>query len=89
MELDKRVILLLPIISGIMWSSGGVFTRILHSYGFGNISIFSTRVILATIILFVVLFSTINENVPFLLNSQLKELSSFLLHVTLLDTSIS
>ena len=55
MEFNKKLILLFPIISGIMWSSGGVFTRVLHNYGFGNISIFSTRVILATIILFVVL----------------------------------
>ena len=56
MEFNKKLILLFPIISGIMWSSGGVFTRILYYYGFDNISIFSTRVILATIILFVVLF---------------------------------
>ena len=55
MEFNQRLIILFPIISGIMWSSGGVFTRILHNYGFGNISIFSTRVILATIILFVFL----------------------------------
>lgn len=55
MEFNKNLILLFPIISGIMWSSGGVFTRILYNCGFENISIFSTRVILATIILFVVL----------------------------------
>ena len=55
MKFDKRLILLLPVLSGIMWSSGGIFTRTLHDFGFGSLSIFSTKIVLATLILFVIL----------------------------------
>ncbi len=55
MEFNKKLIVFFPIIAGILWGSGGVFVRILYNFGFGNVSIFSSRVILATILLFIIL----------------------------------
>ena len=54
--MDKKLIIFLPIISGIFWGGGGIFVRILNSFGLGNISIFASRVVLATILLFIGLF---------------------------------
>lgn len=51
--MNKKLILFLPIISGIFWGSGGVFVRILNNFGLDSITIFSSRVSLATIILFI------------------------------------
>ncbi|MCQ2977754.1 MAG: DMT family transporter [archaeon] len=54
-NLDKRLLLLLPILSGAMWGSGGVFVRILNSFGLNSVSILSTRVFGASLILFILL----------------------------------
>ena len=51
--MNKKLILLLPLLSGIFWGAGGVFIRTLNSFGLDNISIFSTRVVLATVLLFI------------------------------------
>lgn len=51
--MNKKLVLLLPLIAGFFWGAGGVFVRILGEYGFDNISIFATRVVLATVILFI------------------------------------
>lgn len=51
--MNKKLVLLLPLIAGFFWGAGGVFVRILGEYGFDNISIFATRVVIATVILFI------------------------------------
>lgn len=50
--MDKRLIIFLPIISGAMWGFGGVFIRVLHTFGLNSVSILSTRVFGASLILF-------------------------------------
>ena len=54
-KINKKLILLLPILSGACWGFGGVFVRTLSSFGFNSPSILSTRAIGATIILFILL----------------------------------
>ncbi len=51
-KMDKRIIIFLPIFAGVFWGSGGVFVRILNDFGMNSISILSTRIILASILLF-------------------------------------
>ena len=51
--MNKKLILFLPLLSGIFWGAGGVFVRTLNNFGLDNISIFATRVVLATILLFI------------------------------------
>ena len=54
--MDKKILfLILPILSGICWGTGGVFVRVLHIFGFTSVSILSTRVFGATLILFIIL----------------------------------
>lgn len=55
-DVNSKFILLLPVIAGIFWGCGGVFVRILYNYGLDSITILSSRVCLATLILFVGLF---------------------------------
>ena len=54
--MNKKIILLLPLISGVFWGGGGVFVRILNSAGLNSVTIFASRVVFATIILFFGLF---------------------------------
>lgn len=54
-NMDKRLLLILPILSGICWGTGGVFVRILNAIGFNSVSILSTRVFVGTLMLFVIL----------------------------------
>ena len=51
-NLDKKLLLILPIIAGAMWGSGGVFVRELANSGFNSVTIFSTCIIVSAIILF-------------------------------------
>lgn len=51
--MNRKLILLLPIIAGIFWGGGGVFVRILASYGMDSVSIFATRVVLGCLIFFI------------------------------------
>ncbi len=55
--MDKRLILLLPFISGIFWGSGGVFVRTLNLNGLNSNSILFSRLSLAVIILFLILMA--------------------------------
>ena len=48
----KKIILILPLISGILWGSVGVFVRKLYSFGFDNFTVLSSRIAIATLILF-------------------------------------
>lgn len=51
-----KIILVLPLISGIFWGGGGAFVRILNSAGLNSVTIFASRVVFATLILFMGLF---------------------------------
>ena len=53
--MNKKFIILLPILSGMFWGLGGVFTRILHNIGLNSHSILATRLVIATLILFTIL----------------------------------
>lgn len=53
--MDKKIIFILPILSGVLWGCGGVFVRTLKSFGFNSPSILATRVLLALIILFILM----------------------------------
>ncbi len=48
----KKIILILPLISAILWGSVGVFVRKLYSFGFDNFTVLSSRIAIATLILF-------------------------------------
>lgn len=45
------MIQLLPVLSGIMWGSAGIFVRILTEYGMDSITIVESRVVPAVVIL--------------------------------------
>ena len=49
----KKLLLLLPVIAGIFWGSVGIFVRELTAFGVDTYTILSSRVMLASIILFV------------------------------------
>ncbi|WP_295721928.1 DMT family transporter [uncultured Methanobrevibacter sp.] len=51
--MNKKIILLLPVIAGVFWGSVGLFIRTLHNFGINSITILSTRIVLASIILFI------------------------------------
>ena len=46
----KKLMILFPILSGIMWGSGGIFVRTLDSLGMDAFTIVGTRVIVAVFI---------------------------------------
>ena len=48
----KKTALILPVISGALWGSAGIFIRILREAGFDSITVISSKAILAVIILF-------------------------------------
>ena len=50
------MIQLLPVLSGIMWGSAGIFVRILTEYGMDSITIVESRVVPAVVILLCGLF---------------------------------
>lgn len=49
----KKFVLVLPIAAGILWGAAGVFVRVLSNFGMDRYTILSTRMLVATIILFV------------------------------------
>ena len=55
MGFDKKLIVFFPVIAGILWGSGGIFVRAFNDFGFHTLSIFVSRVIPATILLFIML----------------------------------
>lgn len=52
----KKLILLLPIIAGILWGTVGIFVRILQNFGMDRITVLSSKMILASIILGIGIF---------------------------------
>ena len=47
----KRMIFLLPVLSGIMWGSGGIFVRTLTELGMDGFSVAESRLSVAACIL--------------------------------------
>lgn len=48
----KKTALILPVISGALWGSAGIFIRILREAGFDSITVISSKAMLAVVILF-------------------------------------
>ena len=53
--MNKKLFLIIPVICGIFWGSGGVFTRVLNDFGMNSLTIFTARVTLACLMLFLFL----------------------------------
>ena len=51
--MNKKLFLFLPLLAGACWGGGGVYVRILNSFGLDSVSILSTRFVLATLIIFI------------------------------------
>lgn len=51
----KKKIYLLPVISGILWGSGGVFVRILTGLGMNSFTVTSSRLLVAAVIMGIVI----------------------------------
>ena len=49
----KKIAVLFPIISGVLWGSAGIFIRKLSDFGLNSYTIISSRVLIALIILFI------------------------------------
>lgn len=54
MKMKKLLILLLPVTAGILWGSAGVFVRELSAFGMDRYTILSTRMVVATLFMFVI-----------------------------------
>ena len=52
---SKKLMFILPLFAGILFSSGGVFVRTLTAFGMSNATVLFSRVFVATILLFVFL----------------------------------
>nr|WP_307998254.1 DMT family transporter [uncultured Merdimonas sp.] len=55
-SLKTKLILVMPVLSGIMWGSGGVFVRTFDSLGMDNFTMLFTRIIVSVTLLGVGLF---------------------------------
>lgn len=53
--MNKKLFLIIPVVCGAFWGSGGVFTRVLNEFGMDSLTIFTTRVTLACLMLFLFL----------------------------------
>ena len=49
----KKLMLVIPVLSGVLWGSAGIFVRTLSAFGFDNFTIITSRFLLAAVILFV------------------------------------
>ena len=75
MKKANNIFLILPIISGVMWGTTGPFVRMLIDAGFNNITVFFSRVLIASVVLFIGMF-IVNRD---LLKIRLKDIWIFLL----------
>ena len=85
--MNKKLILFLPIIAGIFWGSGGVFVRTLNSYGMDSITIFASRITLATILLFIALLLFDKESLKIKIKDLWLFIGTGILGVMLLNLS--
>lgn len=69
----KKIVVLLPIIAGILWSSAGVFVRKLNAFGMDAYTILSTRMLLAAFLMVIGILMI----KPSLLRIKLKDLWVF------------
>ncbi len=49
----KKLMLIIPVLSGVLWGSAGIFVRTLSAFGFNNFTIITSRFLLAAVILFI------------------------------------
>lgn len=70
----KNIAFILPMLSGVLWGTAGLFIRVIQEFGFNNVTVVSSKMILTAILLFVGLFVTNRE----LLKIKLKDLWLFL-----------
>ncbi len=49
----KKLMLIIPVLSGVLWGSAGIFVRTLSAFGFDNFTIITSRFLLAAVILFI------------------------------------
>ena len=52
----EKLILLMPVLSGIMWGSGGIFVRSFDALGMDNFTMLFSRIIVSVAILGLLLF---------------------------------
>lgn len=48
----KKLMLLLPVLSGVLWGSAGIFVRTLDAFGFDNCTMIFIRIVVAVLLLF-------------------------------------
>lgn len=52
----KRILYLLPVLAGVFWGSVGIFVRVLTDFGMDNYTVLGSRMAVASVILFFVIF---------------------------------
>lgn len=70
----KRILYLLPVLAGVFWGSVGIFVRVLTDFGMDNYTVLGSRMAVASVILFFVIFIYDRE----LLRIRLRDLGFFL-----------
>ena len=75
MKKASRLAFLLPIVAGVFWGSVGTFVRYLNANEIGSMTILSSRVLVAALILLVGILCT----KPSLLKIKLRDLWIFLI----------
>ena len=51
----RKLVLVLPVLAGILWGSAGVFVRELNDFGMDGYTVLSTRMIVATVFLLIII----------------------------------
>lgn len=64
----KRFISVLPVTAGILWGAAGVFVRELNAFGIDRYTILSSRMLVATIMLFTILIFSKRSQLKIKLN---------------------
>lgn len=72
--MTKNIAFILPVLSGVLWGSAGLFIRVIQEFGFDNVTVISSKMILTAILLFAVLMLTNRQ----LLKIKIKDLWLFL-----------
>lgn len=85
--MNKKLFLIIPVICGIFWGSGGVFTRGLNDFGMNSLTIFATRVTLACLMLFFILIIFERESLKIHIKDLWIFIGSGILGVFLLNMS--
>lgn len=51
----RKLVLVLPVLAGVLWGSAGVFVRELNDFGMDGYTVLSTRMIVATVFLLIII----------------------------------